>query len=71
MRLSILDDYQGVALNMADWSPVRNRAVEIAVERHPFADQDAVVRALADSDLVAAMRNVHRFRNPSSIACPR
>ena len=37
MRLSILDDYQGVALDMADWSPVRGRGVEIAVERHAFA----------------------------------
>src|SRR2546423_12303046 len=56
MRLSILDDYQGVALDMADWSPVRNRAVDIAIERHAFSDEDAVVRALADSELVAAMR---------------
>src|ERR1700720_4694518 len=53
MRLSILDDYQGVVLDMADWSPVRSRAVDIAVERHAFADKDAVVRALADSELVA------------------
>jgi phosphoglycerate dehydrogenase-like enzyme len=56
MRLSILDDYQGVALDMADWSAVRNRGVEIAVERYPFSDEDAVARALADSELVAAMR---------------
>src|SRR5712692_8362814 len=56
MRLSILDDYQGVALDMADWSPVKGRGVEIAVERHAFADEDAVVRALADSEIVAAMR---------------
>src|SRR5215468_5112243 len=56
MRLSILDDYQGVALDMADWSPIRARGVEIAVERHPFVDEDAAVRALADSELVAAMR---------------
>ena len=35
MRLSILDDYQGVALDMADWSPVRARGIEIAVERFP------------------------------------
>ena len=56
MRLSILDDYQGVALDMADWSPVRGRGVDIAVERHAFADEDAVVRAFADSELVAAMR---------------
>ena len=56
MRLSILDDYQGVSLAMADWSAVRARGIEIAVERHPFADQDAAVRALADSEIVAAMR---------------
>src|SRR5262252_9874182 len=62
MRLSILDDYQGVALNMADWSAIRNRGVEIAVERHPFADEDAVVRALADSELVAAMRERTPFQ---------
>src|SRR5437588_10395983 len=65
MRLSILDDYQGVALGMADWSPVRSRAVEIAVERHAFADEDAVVRALADSGIVAAMRERTPF--PRSI----
>src|SRR5206468_9787965 len=39
-----------------DWSPVRDRGVEIAVERHPFPDEDAVVRALTGSELVAAMR---------------
>src|SRR5215472_7990038 len=61
MRLSILDDYQGVALDMADWSPVRNRAVEIAVERHAFADEEAVVRALTDSEIVAAMRERTAF----------
>jgi len=65
MRLSILDDYQGVALDMADWSPVRSRAVQIAVERHAFADEDAVVRALADSELVAAMRERTPF--PKSV----
>src|SRR5260370_4525068 len=65
MRLSILDDYQGVALDMADWTPVRSRAVEIAIERHAFADEDAVVRGLADSELVAAMRERTPF--PKSV----
>jgi phosphoglycerate dehydrogenase-like enzyme len=65
MRLSILDDYQGVALHMADWSPVRTRGIEIAVERHPFVDEDAVVRALADSEIVAAMRERTPF--PKSV----
>src|SRR5260370_39362795 len=65
MRLSILDDYQVLAPDMADWSPVRSRAVDIAVERHAFADEDAVVRALANSELVAAMRERTRF--PKSV----
>ncbi len=65
MRLSILDDYQGVALDMADWTPIRSRSVEIAVERHAFADEDAVVRALAGSQLVAAMRERTPF--PKSV----
>jgi len=65
MRLSILDDYQGVALDMADWAPVRSRGVEIAVERHPFSDENAAVRALADSELVAAMRERTPF--PKSV----
>jgi phosphoglycerate dehydrogenase-like enzyme len=55
MRLSILDDYQGVALDMADWSPLEGR-VEIVVERKAFADEDAAARALAGSEIVAAMR---------------
>jgi phosphoglycerate dehydrogenase-like enzyme len=65
MRLSILDDYQGVALEMADWAPVRARGIEIAVERFPFADTEDVVRSLADSEIVAAMRERTAF--PRSI----
>jgi phosphoglycerate dehydrogenase-like enzyme len=61
MQLSILDDYQGVALDMADWSPVRARGIEIAVERFPFADAEDVVRSLADSEIVAAMRERTAF----------
>lgn len=56
MRLCILDDYQSVALEMADWRPVRERGVDIVVERAPFADEDAAARALAHSAIVAAMR---------------
>lgn len=55
MRLSILDDYQGVALDMADWAPLQGR-VEIVVERKPFADEDEAARSLANSEILAAMR---------------
>jgi phosphoglycerate dehydrogenase-like enzyme len=61
MRVSILDDYQGVALDMAEWSSVRGRAIDIAVERFPFVDEDAAARALADSEIVAAMRERTAF----------
>jgi phosphoglycerate dehydrogenase-like enzyme len=61
MRVSILDDYQGVALGYADWSPLRARGIEIAVERHPFVDEDAAARALADSEIIAAMRERTAF----------
>src|ERR1700683_3031819 len=61
MRVSILDDYQGVALDMADWSAVRDRGIEIAVERFPFADEADVVRSLADSEIVCAMRERTAF----------
>ena len=56
MRVSILDDYQGVGLDMADWSPVTSRGIEVAVERFPFADEDDAARSLADSEIVCAMR---------------
>jgi phosphoglycerate dehydrogenase-like enzyme len=55
MRISILDDYQNVALELADWSALRARA-EIAVERRPFASEDEAARALAGSQIVVAMR---------------
>ena len=55
MRLSILDDYQGVALDMADWAPLQGR-VEIVVERKPFADEEEAARSLANSEILAAMR---------------
>jgi phosphoglycerate dehydrogenase-like enzyme len=61
MRVSILDDYQGIALDMADWSPIRDRGIEIAVERFPFADEADVVRSLADSEIVCAMRERTAF----------
>jgi len=61
MRLSILDDYQGVALEMADWSRLRGK-VDIVVERKPFADEDEAARALAGSEIVAAMRERTPFQ---------
>jgi phosphoglycerate dehydrogenase-like enzyme len=55
MRVAILDDYQNVALSMADWSEVAARA-EITVFTDHLAGQDAVVQRLSDFDVVCVMR---------------
>jgi len=53
--LTILDDYQGVALTCADWSAVRAR-YDIQVIREHVADEDELVRRIAGSEVVVAMR---------------
>ena len=55
MKLAILDDYQGVALEAADWSSI-SPAVAISVFDAHLGDSDAVVRALGEFDIIVAMR---------------
>lgn len=55
MKVAILDDYQNVALRMADWSAVSKRA-EIAVFNDHLADKDAVVERLKPFDVLCVMR---------------
>ena len=50
-----MDDYQGVALTSADWSPVTSRA-EVVVFSDHLADEGAVAERLADFDVVVLMR---------------
>jgi phosphoglycerate dehydrogenase-like enzyme len=54
-RLTILDDYQDVALSCADWDAVRARYPVDVVDEH-IADSDALAARLADSEVVVAMR---------------
>jgi phosphoglycerate dehydrogenase-like enzyme len=55
MHIAILDDYQSVALKMADWSLLRNRA-EVTVFNDHLADEDALAERLAPFDIVCVMR---------------
>ena len=55
MKLAILDDYQQVALEMADWSPLRD-AVEITVFDRHLGALDAVADALREFEIVCVMR---------------
>jgi phosphoglycerate dehydrogenase-like enzyme len=55
LKIAVLDDYQGVALKMADWSGVAHRA-QIDVYNDHLADSDAVVKRLVPYDIVCVMR---------------
>lgn len=60
MRVAILDDYQGVALQSADWSVLDGRA-EPTVFRDHIADPASLAEALAPFPVVVAMRERTAF----------
>jgi phosphoglycerate dehydrogenase-like enzyme len=51
----VLDDYQGVALSLADWSVLDGRA-SVTVFKDHLVDTDAVVQRLQAFDVVCVMR---------------
>ncbi len=53
--LTILDDYQGVALTSADWSAVQAR-FDVQVLGEHVADEEELVQRLAGSEVIVAMR---------------
>ena len=55
MKIAVLDDYQMVALKMADWTPVSSRA-EITVFSDHVTEPTALVQRLTDFDVVCVMR---------------
>ncbi|MFI1028537.1 D-2-hydroxyacid dehydrogenase family protein [Streptomyces sp. NPDC020951] len=55
LHCAVLDDYQGAALTLADWSRLADR-VEVRTLREHIADRDKLVAELADCEIVVAMR---------------
>lgn len=53
-RIAVLDDWQSEAERIADWSTLSGG--EMVFFHKAFADRDATVQALADFDVVLAMR---------------
>src|SRR5277367_1945210 len=53
--IAVLDDYQGVALTLADWSAVTARARVVVFNDH-LTDIDAIVERLRPFDVVCVMR---------------
>jgi len=64
INVAVLDDYQGVALSIVDWSKVKDRA-NVTVFQDHLTDQDAVVSRLAAFDVVCVMRE--RTPLPASV----
>ncbi|MGW6568056.1 D-2-hydroxyacid dehydrogenase family protein [Streptomyces sp. NPDC054975] len=54
-RCAVLDDYQGIALTSADWSPLADR-VDVRVLREHLTDRDALVAAVEDCEILVVMR---------------
>jgi phosphoglycerate dehydrogenase-like enzyme len=55
IRIAVLDDYQNVALSMADWAPVTARA-DVTVFADHVSGPDELVARLAPFDVVLVMR---------------
>ena len=63
-KVAILDDYQRVALMLADWSPLQGR-VKVDVYTETLHDEDALVERLKPYAIICAMRERTKF--PASL----
>ncbi len=61
VAIAILDDYQNVALSMADWSGLQKHH-RIVVFNHRLPDAEAAAQALAEFDVVGIMRERTPFQ---------
>lgn len=70
IKVALLDDYQRVAQRMADWSSLRGR-VDITAFTKPIGDVDAIAAALADFEIIGAMRDRTHFTRALFERLPR
>ena len=56
MKLAILDDYQRLALQSADWGRLRARGIDISVFHEAFASADDAAAKLAPFEVLVLMR---------------
>jgi D-3-phosphoglycerate dehydrogenase len=69
LRCAILDDYQNVALRMADWSALKGKA-DITVFSEHLGEASNAIKALKDFEIVCAMRERTPFRRETVEALP-
>jgi phosphoglycerate dehydrogenase-like enzyme len=59
-KVAVLDDWQGVARQSADWSELEKRA-QVRIFEKPFGDAADFVRQLANFEIIVAMRERSPF----------
>ncbi|MFW6077722.1 MAG: D-2-hydroxyacid dehydrogenase family protein, partial [Hyphomicrobiales bacterium] len=67
---AVLDDYQNVALEFADWSRIAGE-VDVTVFNAALGGPDEVARALADFDIICLMRERTGFARQVIEKLPR
>ncbi|MGV9339633.1 D-2-hydroxyacid dehydrogenase family protein [Streptomyces sp. NPDC003688] len=70
LRCAVLDDFQGVATEVADWSGLEGR-VEVVTFREHIRDEDALAAALGDFDIVVTLRERVPFPGSLIARLPR
>ncbi|MEU2926074.1 D-2-hydroxyacid dehydrogenase family protein [Streptomyces sp. NPDC007251] len=70
LRCAVLDDFQGVATAMADWSVLEDEVEVVALREH-LDGEDALAAALADYDIVVTLRERVPFPGSLLARLPR
>jgi D-3-phosphoglycerate dehydrogenase len=70
LRSAILDDYVNLALEVTDWSRVKDR-VDLTVFDRPFGSEQAAAEALKDFEIICAMRERTPFPRTLFAALPK
>ena len=71
-RIAVIDDWQNVAAQAADWSELKRRAEIVFFQRHfPRGSEDEAAKALADFDIILPMRERSWFSAALLARLPR
>ncbi|HVY05614.1 MAG TPA: D-2-hydroxyacid dehydrogenase family protein [Burkholderiales bacterium] len=70
MRVAVLDDWQAVARQSADWGALQDRA-DLFFFEEPFADQEKLAKAVSEFDVIIAMRERTKFSKVLIDSLPR
>ena len=70
LRCAILDDYYNTALSLADWPKLADR-VDVSPFTQPFASEQVAAGALAEVEIICAMRERTAFPRSLIEALPK